>query len=458
MMPPNQLSWTSALLLAFAAFTLGQALQVNDGFFHGRAILWLSASLVLMAGACLAARLRTPLASASLLHVTLAAAVLFQVAQLLSDPPLLYSTIRHGRDDMVLAGAVGATGVLAIAIAFAGPRLRPTAFAAILLLHLIAGVRVIQLVPDPKIDVVTVQEAAIDAIAAGKSPYGMTFRNIYGSDTRFYGEGMAADGQVHFGFPYPPLALLFVAPAHWLFGDVRYAAVAALAGVGVLLASFGWTRHAMLSATVLLTTPRILFEIEQGWTEPFVILMLVLVTAALRRGGRHATIFAGLGMAMKQYLAVALLIVPVMGLRPARPAWRTVAIAIAVASAIALPFVIWDAEGFMKSVVLLQFREPFRLDSLSFLVWMSRRGLHPPTTAVTLAALTVATFAVRKTLPHCPAGFAAGMAIVSFAAFAFGKKAFCNYYVFVIGALMTAVAATATEEHSPTARETIDHG
>jgi hypothetical protein len=163
-------------------------------------------------------------------------------------------------------------------------------------------------------------------------------------------------------------------------------------------------------------------------------------------------------MATKQYLAVALLIVPLMGLRPARPAWRTIAIGIAVASAITLPFVIWDAAGFMKSVVLLQFREPFRLDSLSFLVWMSRRGIHPPTTVVTLTALAVATFAVRRTLPHCPAGFAAGMAVVSFAAFAFGKKAFCNYYFFVIGTLMTAVAAAGTEKHDSAARHTIRHG
>ena len=447
-MPPNQLSWTAALLLVAAAFTLGQALQVNDGFFHGRAILWLFASLVLMAGACRGARTRISLASPSVVRFTLTAVVLFQVAQLLSDPPLLYSGLRHGRDDGVLAGALGATGALAVVIAFGSTRLRSIAFATILGLHLVAGTRVIQLVPDPKIDVITVQEAAIEALAAGKSPYGMTFSNIYGSDTRFYGEGMASDGQVHFGFPYPPLALLFVAPAQWLFGDLRYAAVAALAAVGGLLASFGWTRHAMLSATVLLTTPRILFEIEQGWTEPFVILMLVLMTVALRRGGRYAALATGLGMAVKQYLAVALLIAPVMGPRPARPAWRTVAIAIAVASAVTLPFVIWDAAGFVKSVMTLQFKEPFRLDSLSFLVWMARRGLHPPTTAVTLAALAAATFAVRRTLPQCPAGFAAGMAIVSIAAFAFGKKAFCNYYFFVIGALMTAVAATGAEDRS----------
>ena len=73
---------------------------------------------------------------------------------------------------------------------------------------------------------------------------------------------------------------------------------------------------------------------------------------------------------------------------------------------------------------------------------MAHRGLHPPTTVMTLTAVAVATIVVRRTLPRNAAGFAAAMAIVSVAAFAFGKKAFCNYYFFVIGALVTAVAAT----------------
>ena len=44
-----------------------------------------------------------------------------------------------------------------------------------------------------------------------------------------------------------------------------------------------------------------------------------------------------------------------------------------------------------------------------------------------------------------PAVFAAALAFASLAAFAFGRKAFCNYYFFVIGALCCAVAAA----HAP---------
>jgi hypothetical protein len=43
-------------------------------------------------------------------------------------------------------------------------------------------------------------------------------------------------------------------------------------------------------------------------------------------------------------------------------------------------------------------------------------------------------------LPSTPAGFAAAVALNSFAFFAFNKQAFCNYYFFVIGALCVALA------------------
>ena len=447
----SRLSWTSVILLAAAAFTLGQALQVNNGFFHGRAILWLTVSLAILGAACLAGRWRLPLASPATLRVALLAGILFQVAQLLTDAPLLYSPLRHGRDDGILAVSLGAMGLLAIAVTVAGTAVRRVAFAGILAAHLVSGVRAVQLVPEPQIDVVTVQEAAIDALVAGQSPYGITFKNVYGSSTRFYGEGLASEEEVWFGFPYPPLSLAFVAPAHLLFGEYRYAAVAALAGVGLMLASFGWSRHAMLGATLLLTTPRVLFEIEQGWTEPFVLFMLVVLVVALRHRPANAGVAAGLAMAVKQYFAVALLLLPLMpaGRRASR---HTLAIALASAAAITLPFLIWDFEGFMKSAVTLQWREPFRLDSLSYLAWMARRGWQPPGIAVTLIALALATVFVRRTLPRSPAGFAAAMAIVTVAAFAFGKKAFCNYYFFVIGALLTSVAAS-EEDRSQGLRE-----
>jgi len=47
-----------------------------------------------------------------------------------------------------------------------------------------------------------------------------------------------------------------------------------------------------------------------------------------------------------------------------------------------------------------------------------------------------------------PAGFALGVSALFLAFFALNKQAFANYYIFVIGALCVAVAATDAAERS----------
>jgi hypothetical protein len=61
-----------------------------------------------------------------------------------------------------------------------------------------------------------------------------------------------------------------------------------------------------------------------------------------------------------------------------------------------------------------------------------------PAAVASLIALMIAVW--RS--PRSPAGFAASLALLSLAFFAFNKQAFCNYYFFVIGALCCAIAAS----------------
>ena len=117
------------------------------------------------------------------------------------------------------------------------------------------------------------------------------------------------------------------------------------------------------------------------------------------------------------------------------------AILIATAAAVTLPFLIWSPRAFVDAVVLLQAREPFRVDSLSYLSWLSAHGWLEPSFAWTLGALAAALALVAARGGTSPAAFAASLAFTTLAAFAFGRKAFCNYYFFVIGALCCAIAA-----------------
>ena len=110
------------------------------------------------------------------------------------------------------------------------------------------------------------------------------------------------------------------------------------------------------------------------------------------------------------------------------------------AAAVTLPFILWHPRAFVDSVLLVQTREPFRIDSLSYLSWAARHDLGGGSLFWAIAAGSVALVAGALLTPNTAAGFALSLALSSFAAFAFGSKAFCNYYFFVVGALCCAIA------------------
>ena len=58
-----------------------------------------------------------------------------------------------------------------------------------------------------------------------------------------------------------------------------------------------------------------------------------------------------------------------------------------------------------------------------------------------VGAATVAAVLSLLITRNTPVGFAASFSLTTFAMFAFGSKAFCNYYFFVVAALCATVAA-----------------
>jgi hypothetical protein len=256
---------------------------------------------------------------------------------------------------------------------------------------------------------------------------------------------MASGSEVKFGFPYPPLALLMAFPGKAL-GDIRFSELAALL-IGCACLAFATPgRVACLAAMLLLFTPRSLFVLEQGWSEPLAICWLgVLIASVTRR--RSGTVPLGLLIAVKQHLALALLFAPWLH-DHRRSATRLVIYAVLVAAAITLPFVVWDPSGFWRSVVALQFNEPFRPDSLSLVAALGRTGWDPSARALTLmslGALALAIVFAWGSAPRTPAGFSLALGFCLLALFLFSKKAFCNYYYLVIALLASSIAAAGAE-------------
>ena len=198
---------------------------------------------------------------------------------------------------------------------------------------------------------------------------------------------------------------------------------------------------AMLAATVLLTTPRIWFVIEEGWTEPVGMFLLALTVFLMGRVPIAAGWTAGIFAMTKQYFVVtAVAIVRLVFIRPKQWPWTALGLIIA-AAAVTLPFALWHPNAFMRNVIWLQTREPFRIDSLSYLAWAAVRGMGHGSFVWAIGAGIVGAIISAITTRNTPEGFAASVTLTTFAFFVFGSKAFCNYYFFVIGALCCAIAA-----------------
>jgi hypothetical protein len=437
-------SWLSATLLALSALSLGHALAINRGMLAPMALLWLSGALGLCATAVAVSRYQPGWISVRrgqlVLSAVLLAGLLLQLLQLAYAPPALRSHLDEVPPN-ALRGALAAVGGLAAVGTTRVSGMRRIWFPLVLLIFAGLGHLVLQGSPQPAVDVFFFQRDGGAALTEGRNPYAMRFPNIYGPDTPFYGPGLVEDGWLTFGFPYLPLSLLLVLPGHLIAGDVRYANLTALILSGVFI---GYARPgavAALAACVCLFTPVGLLILERSWTEPLVVVLLAATIFLACRAPRAAPYAYGLLLAVKQYMVLAVPLTYMLARATRVELSRLLTIALVIAAAATIPFVLWDPTAFIDSVVTLQFKQPFRTDALSYPAWIVSRGGPRWTGALSFAAAAVALGLVLRFAPRTPAGTAASVAFVYFAFFAWNKQAFANYYFFVIGALCCAVSA-----------------
>jgi hypothetical protein len=436
----RELSAGQAVVIAVAVGALAAALQIRDGTYHPAALALVGLGLLAVLAVVLGYGPR--LGERGLAGV-LAALVLAEMLLLALQPVALHMELGPlGR--LPLYALLGLVAALVALFAAAPPCLSRFRLPAILLLvvvHLVLGVWILNHSPIGG-DVYYFQWRGARALLNGLSPYATPMRNIYHPYEGFYGPGLVKDGWLQFGCLYMPLPLLPVAAAIPL-GDIRYAHLAALSLAGGLLAALRPGRVAPLAAALLLFNPRFGLVLQYAWTEPFVILFLVLAVFASLHAPRMLILSLGLLFASKQY---PILIGPALVLLvndPINRRWRTfrlVALGGAIAVGFTLPFALMSLPGFFRSIVVVQFLQPFRMDALSFLVPVA--GLGGAWLLVVPAVLTpLALVLALRRLPRSPAGFASTVGFTFLVFFAFNKQAFCNYYFFVVGALCTALAS-----------------
>jgi len=299
---------------------------------------------------------------------------------------------------------------------------------------LVASWHLLQASPHPSIDVWELQQSGAEALVNGDNPY----RVVGVPDT-----GVRADTVVPYA--YPPVQLYATLPAFLLTGDVRYAMVVAVVLTGVVLRLITLRAPHLPSlaqdapALFLWLTPKLFLIIEQAWIDPvgLALVCLAVWAHAARRPALAALLF-GLAFGSKQTM---IWLIPLVGVLVgfSRRQWF---LALGVAAATVLPFVLWDSRSLYSATVTFVNDLPTRSDALTLLNWYYFVGGPPPAPwPGPLGAILVVVWAIRL-VPRSISSFTATAALTYGLFFALNKIAFANYYFLVLGlAALSAAAA-----------------
>jgi hypothetical protein len=196
-----------------------------------------------------------------------------------------------------------------------------------------------------------------------------------------------------------------------------------------------------------LGSPRNLFMLKHGYTESMLVMLFAVFLFALSRRSKWAFIPLGLLIAGKQYVPMflpALWLLPDEGQPYGR--LRLVLYALAFGGAVTLPFFLIDPKAFFDCLIVLQFRQPFRPESLGLVAWwFTHFGTLLPFW-LSFASIIPSSALVLWRCSRSTYGVAAGLAFISFTFFAVSKQSFGNYYFFVVGVICCAIAYAEQDE------------
>jgi hypothetical protein len=190
-----------------------------------------------------------------------------------------------------------------------------------------------------------------------------------------------------------------------------------------------------------LSTPRSLYLLENGWTEPLLCAAFAAVVFWSARGRPRLWLPLAAFFAMKQYTVVfAPLTLLLFPRRQWREAGKTVLVAGALAASTLVPFLIWDAAGLVRDLVVIFAGLPFFPEYLTYRGWWASQGVALPAVLPYVLAPTAMALVLWRARPGTLT-FTLGTAISVVLFFGFSKHGTTNYYYFAILALWSAIAA-----------------
>jgi hypothetical protein len=405
----------TGLVLVAAWVLLAYGSAAWQGFYNGVDIARVSAALLLLTAVLVGRRTLTGRLRWGALAVAFAAAAWGQVR---------YPSGYHATGDWLTASrvlAVVATLLAATWVLVPLQRYRSRLWIPVTALMVVAGICMIKASPTPQIDVWYVVDQAVDRTLHAGNAYDMTF------------VGSPAE---NVAYPYLPASLVLLAPFKLLVGDVRYGYLAAFVVAAYFVRRTAPPATGGALACLVLLYPRLLFGVEQAWTEPLLAAGLAaMVFCTVTGRTRWAVLAFAIVLATKQHMV---LLVPLAAWWPAFGVRRTVA-SVASAGAFCLPWLLVNPGAFWFDAVKFNIVLRARFDSLSIFTTVTNLGWKPPFYTVGVLTVAAVTVALWK-LPRDEIGFVFGSAWVLFVFNWLNKQTFFNHYSLVLVLLVIGLA------------------
>lgn len=334
------------------------------------------------------------------------------------------------------AGVLLVTAVLLATSRRPGRRGPAAAIGLVALTHSAIAAMAIRHSPAPRIDVWVILQQAADALARGETIYGRPWVDSPGVDD---------------AFTYLPWTAVLLAPGRLVAGDVRWAmlgwSLLGIIGIWRLAGSARWLAAAV--ALIVYLAPGTLTQVDQAWTEPLLLTLVIWWAVLLQRGHSWwAVVPLALACASKQHLALLLPILLVWrGFGPARTA-----VTGGLAAAFMAPWLVRDPTVFVHdTVTLLVEFHPIRFANTVYLLALNVFGVTMPfwlTGLVVVAALGAATWLVRRPDVGLVEVLRISAAVLLTASMV-NKQAFYNQFWLVAGLVGLSLVVEASQRLCP---------
>lgn len=293
-------------------------------------------------------------------------------------------------------------------------------------LLLICGAVILLLVPlsspSPRIDVFTILTEASQHLLNGINPYLMTYPDIYNGEYNY------EPNLIYWPFPIFLNAISFFA-----FGDIRF-----ILSLLVIVSSLLIWKKNYIHSLYLLFFPVTIFVIEQAWLESILLPIIILLHNFLKKRKIFlAAVCLGIGCATKQFMIVPAIFSFYFILKnySKKEAFQYFLISFTIGLGIMLPFLILDANSFLKYTISNILNYNLRLDTLSWNAYLAKFHNIQITSLVNIIIYLVGLmtpFLIFFKKKYLHSDLVATQILVFLVLFLFGKQAFCNYYFLLV--------------------------